>query len=262
MFPLETTDQMHTTIRLESAPKRIVSLVPSQTEFLADLGLVNELVGVTKFCIYPKGLLTPQRNIGGTKNLKLEKIAALNPDIIIGNKEENSKDEIAWLKKRFPVWMSDIITLEDTYEMMLKIGELTNKSTAATSIVQAIKQNFTTFNIDCQDAILHQKIVYLIWYKPMMAAGPNTFIHHIIEKLGWENLITEERYPVLSEEQLLQLNPDVLLLSSEPFPFREKHLNYFKGILPNIEIKLVDGEFFSWYGSRLIQAPYYFQSLL
>lgn len=262
MFPQLFTDQMNTTIRLEAPPQRIVSLVPSQTELLVDLGLRNQLMGITKFCIHPKGLLTPELNIGGTKQLKLEKIAALHPDLIIGNKEENTQSEIEWLRERFPVWMSDIYSMDDTLEMIQQIGLITNKVDAANNIKLEIELQFKNLNRDINIREPKKNVVYLIWNNPIMSAGSNTFIDAILQRIGLTNCVMESRYPILSEIELVEINPEILLLSTEPFPFGVKHIEHFQNILPNTTIKIVDGEFFSWYGSRLLYAPSYFTTLL
>ncbi|WP_349630857.1 helical backbone metal receptor [Aquiflexum sp. TKW24L] len=127
-------DQLNRTISLPNPPKRIVSLVPSQTELLVDLGLRERIVGITKFCIHPKGLKKEKMIIGGTKNFYFDKIESLQPDLIIGNKEENYKEGIEKLAEKYPVWMSDIYTLEDAYRMILGIGELTDTSIKAIQI--------------------------------------------------------------------------------------------------------------------------------
>ena len=120
-------DQMHREVKIDSPPKRIVSLVPSQTELLYDLGLQDNIVGQTLFCIHPADKHKTKTIIGGTKKLKLELILALQPDLIIGNKEENEQQQIEYLMQNATVWMSDIYTLSDSLEMIKSIGEIVNK---------------------------------------------------------------------------------------------------------------------------------------
>lgn len=210
-----------------------------------DLGLFDRIVGVTKFCIHPRGLKKEKTVIGGTKNFHFSKIEALQPDLIIGNKEENSQEGIERLAEKYPVWMSDIYTLEDALDMMVGIGEITGTDKKAKELVQKIRQDME-FLYQYQGTA-----VYLIWNDPMMVAGSGTFIHDMLLRTGFTNLIDHPRYPEISMEELKALSPDFLLLSSEPFPFKEKHKDEFKANLPNTKVLLVDGEVFSWYGSRL-----------
>lgn len=240
------TDQMNRTVNIPEKPQRIVSLVPSQTELLVDLGLEDRLVGLTKFCVHPKGLKNQKTIIGGTKNFHFDKIATLQPDLIIGNKEENYQDGIALLEKKYPVWMSDIYTLKDALEMMRGIGEITGTVAQADKLIHEITQEMTSLSKQNKGTA-----VYLIWKDPVMAAGTQTFIHDMLGRAGFTNLIKEPRYPELSIEELKNLSPDFLLLSSEPFPFKQKHIDEFAAQLLQTHIQLVDGELFSWYGSRL-----------
>ena len=248
---------MKQTIRLGTYPKRIVSLVPSQTEFLHAIGLEDEVVGITKFCIHPEAWFRSKSRLGGTKNVNFDKVKALHPDLIIGNKEENSKEDIEKLKSICPVWMSDIYNLEDAYEMMLKIGELTNKTVQSTKIVSKIKSDFNSLVNQTKSS---KSVLYLIWKNPYLAVGKNTFIDDMIQRIGLKNFTTEERYPEIHLSALKE-HPDLIYLSSEPFPFKEKHIEDLQEMFPNSKIELVDGELFSWYGSRLQYSADYFKSL-
>jgi ABC-type Fe3+-hydroxamate transport system substrate-binding protein len=230
-------------------------LVPSQTELLVDLGLRDRIVGVTKFCIHPKGLKKEKTVIGGTKNFHFDKIESLQPDLIIGNKEENYQEGIERLAEKFPVWMSDIFTLEDAYRMILSLGELTDTSIKANQIVSQIKQGLE------KEFKFKGSAVYLIWKDPLIAVGSNTFIDSLLERAGFKNLINQPRYPEIDLEEIVKLNPEILLLSSEPYPFKEKHILFFQEKLPKTKIMIVDGEMFSWYGSRLLFAGGYFERL-
>ena len=248
-------DQLNRTIFLPNPPKRIVSLVPSQTELLVDLGLRERIVGVTKFCIHPKGLKKEKTVIGGTKNFHFDKIDALNPDLIIGNKEENYQEGIERLAGKYPVWISDIYTLDDAYRMIGRIGELTDTSIKAKEVVSEIKEGLE------KDFKFKGSAIYLIWKDPFIAVGSNTFIDSLLDKAGFKNLIPESRYPEIDLEQIVNLNPEFLLLSSEPYPFKESNVSFFQDRLPNSRILIVDGELFSWYGSRLKLSGKYFLSL-
>jgi ABC-type Fe3+-hydroxamate transport system substrate-binding protein len=248
-------DQLNRSIFIPSIPKRIISLVPSQTELLVDLGLEDRIVGVTKFCVHPKDLRKSKTIIGGTKNYRFDVIDQLNPDLIIGNKEENDQKGVETLMKKYPLWMSDIYTLADSLDMILRLGEIFKVEEEAKLISDRIKSDFL------EKPLRKGSAVYLIWNNPLMVAGSKTFINEMLIRAGFENLIQSNRYPEISKEELKQLNPDYLLLSSEPFPFKESHLEEFEELLPKTKIKLVDGELFSWYGSRLLRSKQYFESL-
>jgi len=254
------TDQMGREIEINFPPKRIISLVPSQTELLFDLGLTNEIVGITKFCIHPKDKFKLTTKIGGTKKLDIEKIKSLKPDLIIGNKEENEKQQIEELIKHFTVWMSDIINLSDANQMIEKVGELVNKREEALMICSQIKNDFEQLEKSLV-GITPKSTAYFIWKNPNMLVGKNTFINEMLPYCGLKNVLELNRYPVINDEELKKLKPEVVLLSSEPYPFKTKHIEEFKIIWPNTKIKLVDGEMFSWYGSRLLRAADYFENL-
>ena len=254
------TDQMGNTITLEGTPKRIVSLVPSQTELLFDLGLDEHIVGLTRFCVHPAGKKKEKKNVGGTKQAHYDRIAAIQPDLIIGNKEENQQEQIEYLQQHYPIWMSDIKTLDDSLEMMRLLGELTGTSAKAQSIITQVKQDFSAFKSRLERPL---KTAYFIWKKPYMAAGGDTFINDMLKRCGFNNVFEPDtRYPEVGVDQLKQLNPELILLSSEPYPFKDKHIAELKAELPNAIIKLVDGELFSWYGSRLLHSAKYFSELI
>jgi len=249
------TDQMNNSVEVDFPPKRIVSLVPSQTELLFYFGLEKEVVGITKFCVHPQKQFKTKPRIGGTKNFHLDRIAALAPDLIIGNKEENQKEHIEQLQSEgYPVWMSDIKTLDDAFDMILQLGQLTNKNPIADQLIVKLKHDFQ----ELKDIVASQKsisVAYLIWQKPYMVAANDTFINHLLEVARFNNVFhNKDRYPSVTEEELRKAAPDVLLLSSEPFPFKEKHIIDLQKICPHTVIKLVDGEIFSWYGNRLLYA--------
>jgi ABC-type Fe3+-hydroxamate transport system substrate-binding protein len=252
------TDQMNRTLHQERIPQRIISLVPSQTELLYDLGLEEEVVGITKFCIHPTEWFKTKTRVGGTKKIDFEKIKALRPDLIIGNKEENEQGQIEELMKLYPVWMSDIKNLEDALTMILNIGGLTGKTAPAAELVNSISLEFLKLQLPS----VKRKAAYFIWRKPWMAAGKETFIDEMMQRCGLNNVFTQTRYPEVIPEALGELQPEIILLSSEPYPFKEKHIQEIREYCPAARILLVDGELFSWYGSRLLKAPAYFRGLI
>lgn len=239
-------------------PKRIVSLVPSQTELLYDLGLEAETVGITKFCVHPEAWFRSKARVGGTKSVHKDRIEALQPDLIIANKEENVKEQIEALKDIAPVWVSDIHTLGDALAMIEAIGDLTGRQEKAKDITARIEKDFSNLA-----ATVPQSALYLIWRKPWMSVGRDTFIHDMLQRIGLENVCAaRERYPELNAADITAKNPGLILLSSEPYPFKEKHMGELQQLVPDANIQLVDGEMFSWYGSRLLQAGAYFRHVM
>jgi ABC-type Fe3+-hydroxamate transport system substrate-binding protein len=251
------TDQMNRTVEIPEPVRRIVSLVPSQTELLADLGLSDLLVGVTKFCVHPKGLKEQVGQIGGTKAVKIPNVIALKPDLVIGNKEENFQSDIEELERHVPVWMSDITDLASALEMIRMIGELTGTSERTNELTGVIQQQFN--ELESFKRSVPVRTLYLIWRKPYMAAGKGTFIDDCLSRCGLENCLSETRYP---EIDVQAIDPELILLSSEPYPFKDKHVEELQAHFPKATILLADGEYFSWYGTRMLGAPGYFKGLL
>ncbi|KFC21358.1 ABC transporter substrate-binding protein [Epilithonimonas lactis] len=236
---------------------KVVSLVPSITETLFDLGLTSsEIVGRTKFCIHPKELVKDVEIIGGTKNLNIEKIKALKPDLIIANKEENVKEQVEELMKDFKVLLTNVETLEDNYYLIKQLGHLFGKEEKAQLFNL---KTYEAFDIPKSENKL--KVAYLIWKDPYMTVGSDTFISRILEELGFENLFKDQkRYPEVQLEDLKEA--DLIFLSSEPFPFKEKHIAEIQNVCINQKIMIVDGEAFSWYGSHLAKCGEYYRKLL
>lgn len=256
-------------------PKRIISLVPSQTELLYSLGLEEETVGITKFCIHPNQWFKTKTRVGGTKTINYDTIRQLKPDLIIGNKEENVKEQIEQLAYNYPVWLTDVNNLTDALQMIHDIGELTGKQNQAGSLSENIGKGFEELNQlqthpersrranhKPQTSDLKLQTAYLIWQKPYMTVGGDTFIHDMLLKCGFANIFADrKRYPETNISELQTSNLKLLLLSSEPYPFKQKHIDELSAQLPDCKIILVDGEYFSWYGSRLLSAPDYFKKL-
>jgi ABC-type Fe3+-hydroxamate transport system substrate-binding protein len=255
---IEVIDQTGFSVSIPTLPQRIISLVPSQTELLYDLALDDRVVGITKFCIHPDHWFRNKIRVGGTKTVNIDIVRQLQPDLIIANKEENTKEDIELLRKEFNVWTSDILTLEEALKMISSVGVITGTPNRATEIKLKIENSFKKLTQGPQVNVL-----YLIWSNPWMCAGDNTFINDLISKCGWNNLGTtfEGRYPQLTDAQIAQCDPDIILLSSEPFPFKEQHIQQLKIISPGSRIMEVDGELFSWYGSRLLHTVRYLNEL-
>lgn len=253
------TDMTGRTIEVAYPPKRIVSLVPSQTELLYDLGLANEVVGITKFCIHPTDWFRNKKRIGGTKTVHIDIVKDLQPDLILANKEENNKEQIEELATMFPVWVSNIQTVGEGLQMICEVGNITGRVAQAAELCSNIATGFLSLPTPTRPL----RIAYFIWRNPWMCAGGDTFISDIITRMGWVNVLaTTNRYPEIQLEDLPAHNIDLVLLSSEPYPFKDTHIAEIQTILPHAHIKLVDGEMFSWYGSRMKLAVPYLKGLI
>lgn len=249
-------------IILKQTSLRIVSLVPSQTELLYDLGLEANIVGITKFCVHPLHFIKTKTIVGGTKQVKIDKIKALNPDIILCNKEENTKEIVKACSKICKVHVSELYTFDDTLALIKEYGILFNKRTEALKINTKIEYHLKDFKQFIKDKPV-LKVAYFIWRDPWMVAANKTFINHLLELNKFKNIYSDlERYPEVEVKKIrLQGDPDLILLSSEPYPFKEEHAFELGRFSHRSKTIFVDGEYFSWYGSRLIGAFDYFKLL-
>lgn len=246
---------------LNYIPERIISLVPSKTELLHYLGLEAETIGITKFCVHPEAWYKTKTRVGGTKAIKNDIIHELKPDLIIANKEENIKEQVELLANDYPVWVSDVNNLPDALQMINDIGELTGKNAEADLLGETISKGFGEL-WKHKTSNSKPKTAYLIWRNPYITIGGDTFINDMLSKCGFENIFAHKiRYPEVTIDEIQMAGCELVLLSSEPYPFRQKHVDEFSGRLPGCKIMLVDGEMFSWYGSRLLLAPDYFRTL-
>jgi ABC-type Fe3+-hydroxamate transport system substrate-binding protein len=259
-------DQLGVSHFFETAPKRIVSLVPSQTELLYDLGLEDRIVGITKFCVHPYHFKSTKKIVGGTKEVHFDKIKELFPDIIICNKEENTLEMVNELRKICPVWVTDIITVEDNFKMIFDFGQLFNCRVEA----QKWNDKLAFALNDFKDFIKEKpfkKVAYFIWKDPYMVAGSDNFINELLKLNNFNNMYDKnpkisERYPEIDLRKIKsEENPDIIFLSSEPFPFKESDALEIEQLTHHVKVILVDGEMFSWYGSRLLKAFDYFKKI-
>jgi len=259
---MQFKDQLERVFEISETPKRIISLVPSQTELLFDLGLEKNIVGLTKFCVHPYHLKQIKTIVGGAKKIKIDKIKELQPDIILCNKEENTKEIVEACEAIAPVHVSDIFTLDDAKELITQYGQLFSCRTEAYKINMKIDFNLKDF-LEFIKNIKPQKVAYFIWRNPWMVAGNNTFINYLLELNKFENIYkNKERYPQIELKKIrLEGDPDLVFLSSEPFPFKEEHAFEVGRFTHHTKTVFVDGEMFSWYGSRLTKAFDYFKRL-
>lgn len=247
-------DQLGRELVLKVKPRRIVSLVPSQTELLYELGLGDRVVGITKFCIHPEVWYQTKVRVGGTKSIHIERIKELNPDLILANKEENTKEDIALLEQIAPVWISDVNTFDDALNMIQSYGEILGCEDAAETQIAEITNAFSNNPFSESHTAL-----YLIWKEPDYCAGKGTFISSMMGKAGFVNVCELPRYPEVGTFDMP--HPAFILLSSEPYPFKEKDRDDYLLRFPSAKILFVDGEMFSWYGSRMRLAAQYFKQL-
>lgn len=243
-------------------PVRIVSLVPSLTEYLWALGLEQEVVGITKFCIHPTTWWKQKTRVGGTKKVDFKMIRSLEPTLIIANKEENTKEDIEQLQQHYEVLITDISSLDEAFFYLQEIANKVNRVAEAVTLLDEIQ---TAYH---QGVNLFQgaTFLYFIWKDPYYVVGPNTYIHALLTHFGLVNRCELARYPnlseVLEEGTDKPLSPDYIFLSSEPFPFEEKHIADLQVLFPKANIKLVDGEICSWYGVRMQKVPSYLEHVL
>jgi ABC-type Fe3+-hydroxamate transport system substrate-binding protein len=255
--PPTITDQIGKKIMVPLQPLRIISVVPSQTELLHALGLEEEVIGITKFCVHPENWFRTKTRVGGTKKLNIEQIRSLHPNLVIANKEENIREDILSIETFCPVWTSDVVDIKSALDMIQQIGNLTSTTEKAIKLIHRISTGFSSLHFEDT-----YRCAYLIWKDPWMVAGKGTFIHEMMKCCGLVNVMgKQERYPTVEMWELKQKGVQLLLLSSEPFPFKMKHLKELTEILPEVKLLLVDGEMFSWYGSRMIYVPDYFRKI-
>ena len=236
-------------------PSRIISLVPSITELLFFLSLDEQTIGVTKFCIHPQNWHQIKTKVGGTKNLNINVIRGLGPDLILANKEENTKEQIELLANEFPVYLSDVYNFEDGLKMISDISCLTHSEKKGNELIKTIREK--------KEKIISKpkiKVAYLIWKEPFLVAAGNTFTNSMLNVAVLENVFSHlSRYPEVSEIDINNSGAEIILLSTEPYPFTQKHIEEFANLFPQKKLIIADGEMFSWYGNRMLYALDYFE---
>ncbi len=246
------TDVRGRTFAGDPPSRRIISLVPSQTELLADLGLGDAVVGITRFCVHPTDWKRQKAIVGGTKQVNVEKIRALAPDLILANREENTAEMVAALDTIAPVFVTDVRDLAGALAMIRAVGRLTGRAEQAEALALRIEAGFIF------PPFPPLRAAYLIWRDPYMTVGHDTFIHDMMHRAGLVNVFGDRaRYPTVTVDELLDRRPSVVLLSSEPYPFGQRHRDELQALLPGAVVRLIDGELCSWYGSRLLLTPAY-----
>ena len=254
---ISVTDARGAAISLPRPPRRIISLVPSTTESVHALGAGDRLVGVTRYCVLPTEAREKTSVVGGTKSPRLDVIRSLKPDLILGNKEENREQDVRELETVAPVYVAFPRDLTTALEELQKLGALLQRDDTAGKLVDNLALARTNLIQEARTRAPF-RFLYLIWQKPYMAAGTATFIDALIREAGGRNAVDSEagRYPQLTVPEIEELRPDVVLFSSEPFPFEAKHTTEFLSATSdpsNLKGRtlLVDGQLLSWHGARL-----------
>lgn len=253
------TDARNRSLALDRAPRRIVSLVPSQTELLAYLDLDDDVVGITRFCERPEHWRSEKTIVGGTKQIDVDTIRELNPDLVLANLEENTPEDVAALDEIAPVFVTNVKTVPEALQMIRTVGVLTETSDRTSTLVGRIISRFEGL-----PDFRPLQAAYLIWREPYMTVGGDTFIHDVMEHGGFRNAFgNQTRYPEVSLDELASMELDVVLCGTEPFPFHQKdaYTEEVRSALPHTTVEVVDGQVFSWYGPRLLYTPSYLEKL-
>lgn len=233
---------------------RLVSLCPSLTELVFDLGRGEDLVGVTKFCVHPKEGVARIEKVGGTKDPLVERIVELAPDLVLLNEEENRvEDAEALAAAGVPCHTSLPRTVAETAAMVRSIGAALDRRHVAEAIAADIEARSARVRAAAAGRA-PVRWAYLIWRKPWMTVNRDTFVQSLLEQAGGENVFAEraERYPEITLEDLAAADPELVLLGTEPFPFTAKHVVELSAAtgLPRERFVIADGEYLSWHGSR------------
>lgn len=254
-------DALGRRVVLPDRPQRIVSLVPSITDLLHALELGDRVAGITRFCERPEHWRETKTIVGGTKDVKADVVADLQADLVLANREENEKADVDAIisASNAPVYVTDVETVPDATDMIRSVGALTGTAETAQEMADTIDARFA----DLQPKATH-RAAYLIWRDPYMSVGHDTFIHDVMQRAGFENVFSgETRYPTVTLDEIAAREPDVVLCSSEPFPFhqKERFTEEIRDALPNTSVDIVDGQIFSWYGPRLLETSAYLHEL-
>jgi len=233
---------------------RILSLVPSLTELLLDLGLGGNLVGRTNFCVHPKDRVGAFASVGGTKQIDFDKVAGLNPTHALVNIDENPKEMAdALAAMGIEVVVTHPLRVTDNRELFRLVGGLFGAEAEAS----ALTRQFDAALAELQSGHWpERRVLYLIWRKPWMSIAPDTYIADTLAQAGLRATrhASGERYPEVELTDALLAGVDMVLFSTEPFPFKAKHLDAFGSEFPDHANRahLIDAEMVSWYGSRAV----------
>ena len=265
---IDLVDDMGRQVKLGGPAARIVCLVPSITETLFALGAGDRVVGVTQYCIHPFDGVSDKSKVGGTKNIFVEKILSLQPDLVIANTEENRKHQIAKLENLGSrVFVTFPKNIDGCLKMIRDVAFLTATETAAAPILAAIEAARAEAKLRIREP--RPSVLCPIWKNPYMTINRDTFVSAVIRESGGTNVFdsASERYLKFSLEEAAGLKPDVILLPTEPYRFQEVDKADFEAFdsIPAVlsgRIHLVEGELVSWYSPRVSSALRRFSALL
>jgi hypothetical protein len=251
-----TCDALGTAHPRAASDARIVSLVPSITELICELGLGDQLVGRTGFCIHPWETVRHVPKVGGTKDVRIDRVRAVSPTHAIVNIDENLRETADELARFVPhVIVTHPQAPEDNLELYRMLGAIFGREAEAERLC-------TEFSAALSELRLAEHVpldvLYLIWRDPWMSVAPDTYIAHTLALINWRShpLQSAERYPEVDLGSYAGL-VDRVLLSSEPFHFKEQHIAEVQALVPGARVSLIDGEMTSWYGSRAISGLRY-----
>ncbi|MAC18009.1 MAG: cobalamin-binding protein [Flavobacteriales bacterium] len=248
-----TVDDRGFSLDLAGPPQRIISLVPSLTETLVDLRVEDRIVGLTKFCIHPDHLRRERMRVGGTKGVRIDVILDLQPDLVIANLEENEAQDIMALEiSGIPCWVCDVRTVERAFRLLSDLGALVGMADRGADLEAEARRSWEEGRLSV-DPGQGRKVAYAVWRNPWMWAGHDAYIQSVLRWWGWTPWPEVARYPELEMAEVRDQGVEEVLLPSEPFPFKEDH----KAECEGLDARLVDGEMFSWYGSRMLKVPAY-----
>jgi ABC-type Fe3+-hydroxamate transport system substrate-binding protein len=248
-------------VALAGPPRRLVSLVPSITETLCALGLADALVGVSAYCCEPRPALRGKPRVGGQKDPDLDRIAALAPDLVVANLEENRREDVETLRERgTPVWVTYPRTVAEGIAMIRELGAVTATEARAAELAAPLEALHARV---CAATARRRavRVFYPIWRQPWMTVSADTYIHDMLRVCGGFNVFGDAapRYPTTSLDEMAARRPDVILLPDEPYRFRRAHLAELACYrdVPAVaagRLHLVDGKPFCWYGPRIGEA--------
>lgn len=259
--PLTLVDALGRSLTVRQRPERIVSLVPSLTEALFAFGLEQEIVGVTRFCVEPRRGVAGKTKVGGTKALDVAKIEALEPDLVIASAEENSPGDVTQLFDHgCPVFVTMVTSVQSAIDLLRQLATITGTTAAARPIIQGAKKALTF--VQATGAGGERVRVFCpVWRNPYMTCSRGTYMDDVVTVCGGRNVFDErrERYPRVELAEMAALDPQVILLPSEPYRFTKRHKADFRAFadvtaVKNGHIFLIDGRMLTWYGPRIAQS--------
>jgi ABC-type Fe3+-hydroxamate transport system substrate-binding protein len=250
-------DDLGDEVVLTEIPRRIVSLVPSMTETVIDLGAADRLVGITRYCVHPAEVVARIPRVGGTKGFSFEKIASMKPDLVLANKEENRKHHVERLRKTYRVFVSHPRTVEEAVGMVRSIGALTGRSVEASEFAASCDRVLASLEPSVVEPSL--RTLCMIWREPWMAAGADTYMNALLARVGFDNVFApaDGHYPKTTLAEIVERKPDVIILPDEPYAFgaeNKEHMErYVKDHGGAARAVLFDGSLLTWFGTRTLK---------